>query len=109
MHADVNTSSLRSAVFTPLIRRAVGRPSDITSFGILYPCPRSLSAVLELPVEQRLRLAEAIWDSIVEVPESLPLPKGQREELDRRLDAYYANPEVGSPWPDVRDRLLAEK
>ena len=69
----------------------------------------SLSDVLDLPVEERLLPAEAIWDSIAQVPESLPLPEGQRKELDRRLQAYYENPESGSPWPEVRERLLGSK
>ena len=66
----------------------------------------SLSDVLELPIEERLKLAEAIWDSIAEVPESVPVSQAQRKELDRRLEAYYADPTGGTPWPEVRERLL---
>ncbi len=69
----------------------------------------SMSEVLELPVEERLRLAEAIWDSIAEFPESVPLADEHREELDRRLDAYYRDPASSSPWPDVKKRLLSGK
>ena len=69
----------------------------------------SLSEVLELPIDERLRLAEAIWDSIGEVRESLPVTESQRRELDRRLDAYYADPSGGSPWPEVRERLLKRR
>lgn len=31
------------------------------------------------------------------------------QELDRRLDAYHANPEAGASWPEVRQRILGQK
>ena len=43
-----------------------------------------VAEILELPVAERMRLVEAIWDSISAAPESLPLTEWQREELDRR-------------------------
>ncbi len=68
--------------------------------------PIRLSDVLELPVAERLKLIEAIWDSIAEVPESLALTETQRAELDRRLADYEKNPDIGSPWPEVKARIL---
>jgi putative addiction module component (TIGR02574 family) len=65
-----------------------------------------LSDVLELPIAERLRLVEAIWDSIAEAPEGLELTDAQRAELDRRLAEYERNPDAGSPWPEVRARIL---
>ena len=47
----------------------------------------SLSHVLALPVEDRLRLVEEIWDSIAAVPEAVTLTDAQRKELDARLEA----------------------
>jgi putative addiction module component (TIGR02574 family) len=68
--------------------------------------PFRLSDVLELPVAERLKLVEAIWESIAEAPEALELTESQRAELDRRLDEYAQNPEAGSPWPEVKERIL---
>lgn len=65
-----------------------------------------LSDVLELPVADRLKLVEAIWDSIAQAPQALDLTEAQRIELDRRLDEYERNPDAGSPWPEVRERIL---
>jgi putative addiction module component (TIGR02574 family) len=65
-----------------------------------------LSDVLELPVSERLKLVEAIWDSIAEVPDALELTEEQRTELDRRLREYEKNPDAGSPWPEVKERIL---
>jgi putative addiction module component (TIGR02574 family) len=56
-----------------------------------------------------LQLVEAIWDSLVEVPDAVPIDDDLREELDRRLAAYYADPSTARPWADVRGELLDSK
>jgi len=68
----------------------------------------NLSEVLKLPVDERLKLVESIWNSIAEFPDSLELTKAQRQELDRRLDAYEADPSAGIPWSDLKSQLLAD-
>ena len=70
--------------------------------------PISMAEVLALPVAERLKLVEAIWDSIAEVPEALALTKAQEAELDRRLDAYRKDPTAGSPWSEVKARILKQ-
>jgi len=66
-----------------------------------------MSAVLELPVPERLRLVEAIWDSIAEHPDALPLSDAEREELDRRWADYLKDPAAGAPWSEVKARIIA--
>ena len=68
-----------------------------------------LAKVLALPVEERIRLAQSIWDSVVEVPEAVEVTEEQREELNRRLDAYRKDPSAGSPWPEVKERILTSR
>jgi putative addiction module component (TIGR02574 family) len=70
--------------------------------------PINLSEVLALPVPDRLKLIEAIWDSITEVPEALDLTATQQAEIDRRLDAFLRDPAAGSPWPEVKARILKQ-
>lgn len=65
----------------------------------------SISDLLKLPVAERIRLVEAIWDSIAAAPEALHLTDADREELDRRWNAYERDPSVGSPWTEVRARI----
>jgi len=67
--------------------------------------PLSIADVLKLSVPERIQLVEDIWDSIAAVPEAVPLTDAQREELDRRLDAYRRDPAAGSPWEEVRARI----
>jgi putative addiction module component (TIGR02574 family) len=68
----------------------------------------SIAEVLALPVAERLKVVEAIWDSIAEVPEALHLTPAQEAELDRRLESYRQDPTAGSPWPEVRARILKQ-
>ena len=68
-----------------------------------------LAKVLALPVEERIRLAQSIWDSVVEVPEAVEVTEEQREELNRRLDTYREDPSAGSPWPEVKERILTSR
>ena len=61
--------------------------------------------ILKLSVSELIQLVQDIWDSIVEVPDSVPLTDEQKAELDRRLDAYHMDPNAGSPWSFVRERF----
>lgn len=65
----------------------------------------SKSDILSLSVPERIQLAEDIWDSVTEVPESVELSDLETEELERRLQAYHDDPTSGSPWETVRQRL----
>jgi putative addiction module component (TIGR02574 family) len=65
-----------------------------------------LSEAKDLPVAERLKLVEAIWDSIADSPEQLGLTAAQVVELDRRLAEYEKSPEVGSSWETVKERIL---
>jgi putative addiction module component (TIGR02574 family) len=66
----------------------------------------SISEVLELDVPERIKLAQAIWDSIAEVPSAVPISEADKAEIDRRLEAYYRDPGLGKPWSEVREKLF---
>jgi putative addiction module component (TIGR02574 family) len=68
-----------------------------------------VAEILALPVEDRVRLVEAIWDSISAVPEALPLTDWQKEELDRRLAELEADPDAGSSLEEVFARIRRAK
>ena len=63
------------------------------------------SNILELSVSERIQLVEDIWDSVAEAPESIPLTQNEKAKLDRRLEAYHKDPNEGSPWGMVRERI----
>jgi len=56
---------------------------------------------LELPIEERIKLAEKCWDSIASDEEALPVTTEQKAELDRRLDAGAADKNSGRLASDV--------
>ena len=60
-----------------------------------------VAQILELPIAERVRLVEVIWDSISAVPEALALTQWQREELDRRLDEFESDPDSGVTLEDM--------
>ena len=64
-----------------------------------------LANILQLSVPERIQLVQDIWDTIATVPENLALSQSQQEELDRRLESYRQNPESGSSWDEVKERI----
>lgn len=66
----------------------------------------SIADILQLDVSERIQLVEDIWDSIATVPDAVSLSDAQKKELDRRLENYQQNPNAGSPWEDVKKRIL---
>ena len=61
----------------------------------------------QLPVDEQIALAEAIWDHIASKPEQIPLTDSQKQELQRRLAAHQADPSKVTPWEVVKADALA--
>lgn len=66
-----------------------------------------LTEILELPVNERMRLVEDIWDSIAAVPEAVQLTGEQIDEVERRLEDFRTDPENIVPWHVVREKLTS--
>jgi len=66
----------------------------------------SVADALELSVPERIQLVEDIWDSIAAVPGTFTLSEAQRTELNRRLEQHRKDPNSGSPWEEVKRRLV---
>ena len=65
-----------------------------------------LSELFKLSAEERIQLAEDLWDSVAAEPEQMPpLTEPQRRELERRLADHASNPSAASTWSEVRARL----
>jgi len=63
----------------------------------------------KLPIDERIKLVEELWDSIASDQKALPLTDDQKAELDRRLDAYDADGSQGrlatESITDIRRKL----
>ena len=60
----------------------------------------------ELSASEKLLIFEELWDAIALEPSAVPMQDWQRSELEKRYEEYTRNPSEGSPWPEVRERLL---
>jgi len=65
----------------------------------------SVADILELPVQERIRLVELIWDSVAAVPEAVEVSPALKAELEARLREFEANPEAGYSWDQVKAHL----
>jgi putative addiction module component (TIGR02574 family) len=63
-----------------------------------------IAEILKLSVEERLRLIEMIWESLVRNPSDVPIGEAHRAVIDERLAEHQRDPDdVAS-----RDEVLAE-
>jgi len=62
----------------------------------------------KLSAAEQLLLAQEIWDNID--PDSLlTVPDWQMQEIERRMAAYDANPQMdGRSWEEVKARIRAK-
>ena len=65
-----------------------------------------LKQATKLPLSDRIKLVEDIWNSIADEPDPFPLTKGQERELDRRLALMKKNPKRALPWAEAKRRIL---
>lgn len=59
------------------------------------------SSLKNLPVRERIRLVEDLWDSIASDQSALSLSSAQKAELDKRLRAYEETKDPGRPGDEV--------
>jgi putative addiction module component (TIGR02574 family) len=54
-----------------------------------------------LTAEERVQLAEELWESLADLDGTLPLTRAQEQELDLRLEAYRRDGNPGTPWMEA--------
>ena len=63
-----------------------------------------LKELMELTPEERIQLAEDLWDSIA--AEEMPPPSEEQiEEMERRLAEHESDPSSALSWDEVREWL----
>lgn len=62
----------------------------------------------ELPVDEKVRYVEALWNRIAATPEAVGVPDWHRQILRERLADYRSNPKNSRSWDDIRDELLRD-
>jgi putative addiction module component (TIGR02574 family) len=80
-------------------RKAV---SQLLSSGYTFSGDTMTSPIFDfshLSAEERIQLAEDLWDSLE--PQQVRLPEELNQELDRRLQLHRQDPSRGRPAEDV--------
>jgi putative addiction module component (TIGR02574 family) len=65
-----------------------------------------LKQAAKLPVPDRIKLVEDIWNSIADEADEFPLTPAQTAELDRRLELIKRNPGRGISWNEAKRKIL---
>ena len=65
----------------------------------------SVDDILAMPATERLRIVEAIWDSIAAEPETVPVTEAQKREIADRLAEYRRDPSIAIPWNVARAQI----
>jgi putative addiction module component (TIGR02574 family) len=66
--------------------------------------PYNKQDILQLPVEEKLQLAEEIWQSIDE--KDLPKSDAEIQIAEERYQAYLKNPNAGMSWEEFRKKIF---
>jgi putative addiction module component (TIGR02574 family) len=62
-----------------------------------------------LSASEKLTLLTELWEDLASNPEDIPITPEQIAEVDRRLEEYRQNPNLGSSWEEVKARILGQK
>jgi putative addiction module component (TIGR02574 family) len=62
-----------------------------------------------LPIDQRVALAQEIWESLGDSRPGLGLTEAQRTEMVRRDAELEANPGIALTWEQIRNSVVRPK
>ena len=65
--------------------------------------PYNKEELLKLSVEERIKLAEELWESVDE--EQLPATDVEISIAEERYEAYLKNPKEGMSWAEFRKKI----
>jgi putative addiction module component (TIGR02574 family) len=69
----------------------------------------TIDEIKKLSLSEKILIIEEIWDSIVKDNEYPELTDIQREELNKRIDSYHANPDQGRTWDEIKNSFWGSK
>lgn len=65
----------------------------------------SIEQLRQLPLEKRLEIIEALWDSVEAELGPAPIPDHVLDEAEREFQAHLADPSTSIPWEQVRAEM----
>ena len=67
-----------------------------------------VEAFRRLPVDERARLVEELWDDVSRELEQRPLSEAERRLLDERIRQHNETPTDVEDWETARDDILRD-
>ena len=64
--------------------------------------------IRELTEEEKLQLAEELWESASTRSEAFPITEEQKKILKNRWKDYKDDPESASSWDEVKKRVFTQ-
>lgn len=64
--------------------------------------------IQKLTISERIMLAEALWDSVIDQDSNIEHTEEQEKELEKRLSMLEVDGDEGSDWASVRSRVLSK-
>jgi len=99
-------------LFLPLlVGRAVGWLGHLQNAKIFAKVAKMIERMPELRTlspSDKLALVTELWDDLASNPEDIPITAEQIAQVDRRLEEYRKNPDLGSTWEEVKARILGQ-
>lgn len=59
-----------------------------------------------LTTNEKVVLAQQLWDSVASNEKSLEVSVNQKVELERRLTEFEKDSEIGASWTSVKSRII---
>jgi putative addiction module component (TIGR02574 family) len=68
-----------------------------------------IPAVAGLTAGEKLLLVTELWDDLALKPDEIPVSSDQIAELDRRMEAYRADPEKVTTWEAIKSKIRTSR
>ncbi len=68
-----------------------------------------IDEIKKLSLAEKILIVEEIWDNILKNEEYPELTEAQATELNKRIDAYHANPKRGRTWDEIKNNFWRSK
>lgn len=68
----------------------------------------TLNEIASLSISDRIRLVQAIWDSVAAEQAYPDLTEAQKRELDYRINDYEMNPDNVTKWEEVKASIKGQ-
>lgn len=67
--------------------------------------PQHSIDIQNLSRDERILLAEQLWDSVADLADALPVTDAQKNVLNERLARYQASPNEGFTWDEIKKEM----